>query len=171
MDRTLAFGYLVGSLILLGMLGATLVIWYTSEKSLSVTNIVSRKGEILYWLAFLIANTLGTALGDFLSDSSGLGFGGGALLISSLLMLTLTAYYFRLASPVALFWIAFVLTRPFGATFGDLLTKYPAQGGMGLGTLGTSLLLGSLLSIFVVKDWRKHRDIEKQTDWQPEKDA
>ena len=101
--------------------------------------------------SFLFANTLGTALGDFLADDSGLGFAGGATLISLLLVLTLALHYLTRISSIALFWIAFVLTRPFGATFGDLLTKTNAQGGLGLGTLGTSLVLIVLLVVFITR--------------------
>jgi uncharacterized membrane-anchored protein len=152
-DRTLGLGYGIGTFILITLLLITLSIWYFSESSLSVTNIKTRKGEIFYWVAFLIANTLGTALGDFLADSSGLGFAGGAVLISSLLALTLLAYFFTKISPIALFWIAFVLTRPFGATFGDLLTKSPDKGGLGFGTFGASLILTTLLVVFVAKSF------------------
>ena len=153
MDRTMGLGYAAGSVILVVLLAVTLAAWYFSEKSLSVTNIRTRRGEIFYWVAFLFANTLGTALGDFLADSSGLGFAGGAILISSLLVLTLAGHYFTRISSIALFWIAFVLTRPFGATFGDLLTKSHAQGGLGLGTQGTSLVLVALLAVFVAGSW------------------
>ncbi|MDD3119054.1 MAG: hypothetical protein PHQ27_07745, partial [Victivallales bacterium] len=155
MDRTLGLGYATGSLILLALLWITLTAWYYREASLSVTAIETRQGEIFYWTAFLIANTLGTALGDFLADSSGLGFAGGAILISSLLVLTLAAHYLTRISSVVLFWIAFVLTRPFGATFGDLLTKPTAHGGLGLGTMGTSVVLIMLLVVFVMKSRHK----------------
>lgn len=123
MDRTLGLGYATGSAILVSLLTVTLIIWKQVEKSLSVTNIKSTRGEIFYWTAILFSNTLGTALGDFLADDSGLGFGGGAVLIGSLLAVTVLLYYFTKVSHVILFWLAFVLTRPFGATFGDLLTK------------------------------------------------
>jgi len=168
MDRTLGLGYGLGSMILLVLLGITLSAWYFSESSLSVTNIKTLKGEIFYWIGFLIANTLGTALGDFLADSSGLGFAGGAVLISFLLGLTLAAHYFTRISSIALFWIAFVLTRPFGATFGDLLTKSHTQGGLGLGTLGTSLILSALLIIFVARSWINLSVIEGRSELLPE---
>lgn len=164
MDRTLGLGYGIGSIVLVTLLGITLIAWYFSESSLSVTNIKTLKGEIFYWIGFLIANTLGTALGDFLADSSGLGFSGGAALISTLLGLTLAAHYFTRISPVGLFWVAFVLTRPFGATFGDLLTKSQDHGGLGFGTLGTSLILASLLIIFVGKSWMKLNGAEKRPE-------
>ena len=97
----------------------------------------------------MFSNTLGTALGDFLADDSGLGFGGSALLISALLAVIVLLYFFTKMSRIVLFWIAFVLTRPFGATFGDLLTKPKDHGGLDYGTEGASLILfGILIFIF-----------------------
>ncbi|MFC7670817.1 hypothetical protein ACFQT0_28085 [Hymenobacter humi] len=145
MDRTLGLGYATGALILVSILAVVLGLWRLSEKSLSVSDITTRRGELFYWTAILFSNTLGTALGDFLADDSGLGFGGGALLIGSLLAVVVVAYYFTSISRVLLFWVAFVLTRPFGATFGDLLTKSPADHGLGFGTRGSSLILFGLL--------------------------
>jgi uncharacterized membrane-anchored protein len=149
MDRTLGLGYATGSCILVILLMATLAVWKLTEGSLSVTNVRSRRGEIFYWTAILFSNTLGTALGDFLADDSGLGFMGGAALIGSLLLLALLAYFFTRISRIILFWIAFVLTRPFGATFGDLLTKPTEKGGLDFGTLGSSAILFGILIIMV----------------------
>lgn len=150
MDRTLGLGYATGALILVTILVVVLGLWRLTEKSLSVSDITSRRGELFYWTAILFSNTLGTALGDFLADDSGLGFGGGALLIGSLLALVILAHYFTKISSVLLFWIAFVLTRPFGATFGDLLTKPVSKNGLGFGTQGSSLILLGLLVGLVV---------------------
>jgi len=150
MDRTLGLGYATGSLILVSCLIVILAVWRYSEKSLSVDNIRTTKAEIFYWIAILVSNTLGTALGDFLADTSGLGFLGGAVLIATLLGLVVIAYYFTQINRVVLFWVAFVLTRPFGATFGDVLTKPVEKGGLNLGTLGSSLVLASLLVAFIV---------------------
>ena len=149
MDRTLGVGYATGSAILVSLLVATLIAWRVKEKSLSVTNIKSLRGEVFYWTAILFSNTLGTALGDFLADDSGLGFGGGALLIGGLLGLLVLAYFFTKLSHVVLFWSAFVLTRPFGATFGDLLTKTHEKGGLNFGTIGSSLILFAILTLLV----------------------
>lgn len=157
MDRSLGLGYLTGSLILVSTLIMMLSIWYYSEKSLSVTNVHSRKVEIFYWLTILVSNTLGTALGDFLADDSGLGFGGGALLIGSLLLVLCVLFFLTKISRVLLFWFAFVLTRPFGATLGDLLTKSVDKGGLNLGTIGSSLVLGSILVILIGNEWFKER--------------
>jgi len=163
MDRTLGLGYATGCLVLAGLLTTTLIIWKLTEKSLSVTDIKSRRGEIFYWIAILFSNTLGTALGDYLSDNSGLGFAGGAILIGSLLGLLILAYYFTKISHVFLFWVAFVLTRPFGATFGDLLTKTHEKGGLNFGTIGSSLILFSILAVLVAISVIKLRKEEKET--------
>jgi len=155
MDRTIGLGYATGSLILISILLVTFLIWYLSEKSLSVVNITSIKGELFYWIAILFSNTLGTALGDFLADSSGLGFAGGAILIGSCLVIIVALTYFTNISRIALFWIAFVLTRPFGATLGDFFTKPLSKGGLNFGTIGSSIILASILLIFIVIASRK----------------
>ena len=160
MDRTLGLGYATGSLILVSILCITLFIWRLSEHSLSVTTITTRRGELFYWTAILFSNTLGTALGDFLADNSGLGFAGGALLIGSILLLLIAAYYFTKLSTILLFWLAFVLTRPFGATFGDLLTKTNANGGLGFGTQGSSLILFSVLVLLLIYSSFRNRRSE-----------
>ena len=149
MDRSLGLGYVRGSLCLLTLLVAILTFWYFAVGSLSVERVRTRKVEMLYWIAILVSNTLGTALGDFLSDSSGLGFAGGALLISCLIGLIVLAYYFTSIPHVILFWVAFVLTRPFGATVGDILTKSHAKGGLDFGTIDSSLVLLSILGILI----------------------
>ncbi len=149
MDRTLGLGYASGSLILISLLASVLLIWRRTEKSLSVEHIVSRRAELFYWGAILVSNTLGTALGDYLADDSGLGFAGGALLIGSLLAVVAAAYYRTHLSRVALFWVAFVLTRPFGATLGDVLTKSTDKGGLDLGTVGSSAVLLTTLTVLV----------------------
>ncbi|MEH1828131.1 MAG: hypothetical protein V7L22_22820 [Nostoc sp.] len=150
MDRTLGLGYAVGSMILATILLAILAFWRFSVGSLSVNNVKTLKIELLYWSAILFSNTLGTALGDFLADSSGLGFAGGSLLIAALLTLVLAAYYYTQISQVMLFWIAFVLTRPFGATLGDILTKPHAKGGLDFGTIGSSIVLVSILGVCII---------------------
>jgi uncharacterized membrane-anchored protein len=149
MDRTLGLGYASGSMILIGLLIAIFAIWRSSEKSLSVDNIHTTKGELFYWTAILISNTLGTALGDFLADDSGLGFAGGALLIGSVISVIALAKFYTKISSVLLFWLAFVLTRPFGATLGDFLTKTHDKGGLDFGTIGSSLVLSAILLALV----------------------
>lgn len=164
MDRTLGLGYANGSLILVSLLIAILIIWKLTEKSLSVTNIKSLRGEIFYWAAILFSNTLGTALGDFLADNSGLGFAGGAILIGTLLAIIVLLFYFTKVSHVILFWLAFVLTRPFGATFGDLLTKTHEKGGLNFGTIGSSIILFSILTLLVLASIiKKNKEINTTT--------
>ncbi len=150
MNRTLKFGYTTGSALLITILLAIFAYWRFSEGSLSVNNIQTRKVEILYWTAILFSNTLGTSLGDFLADTSGLGFAGGALLIAGLLAIVLAAHYFTQISGVTLFWVAFVLTRPFGATLGDVMTKPYAKGGLNFGTVGSSIVLLSILLVCIL---------------------
>jgi len=163
MDRTLELGYATGSFVLVTCLALVLVVWRLSEKTLSVDDIHTRKAETFYWTAILVSNTLGTALGDFLADDSGLGFLGGALLIGSLLGVLALAYRFTHANRVLLFWLAFVLTRPFGATFGDFLTKSVEKGGVGFGTVGSSLVLGTLLVGLVAYSSARERRIPRGT--------
>lgn len=161
MDRTLGLGYATGSMILVLLLFITLIVWKSTEKSLSVTNIKSLRGEGFYWTAILISNTLGTALGDYLADDSGFGFAGGAVLIGSLLVCIMMANYFTKISHVVLFWLAFVLTRPFGATFGDLLTKPLEKGGLNFGTTGSSLILFVILAVLVIISVIKNNSVSK----------
>lgn len=156
MDRTAGLGYTTGTTILLGALLAVLATWKLAEGSLAVTGIRTRRAEIFYWCAILASNTLGTALGDFLAHDSGLGFGGGALLIGGVIGLVALAYAFTPISRVALFWAAFVLTRPFGATIGDVLTKTPAEGGIGFGTIGSSLVLAGMLIAVILLTSRRN---------------
>jgi uncharacterized membrane-anchored protein len=150
MDRTLGLGYAKGSLILVTLLLMVFGVWKLSGYSLSVEKIWSFKVECLYWIAILFSNTLGTALGDFLADDSGLGFAGGALLIGGLIAVIALAAFYTNISKVVLFWLAFVLTRPFGATMGDFLTKPHGKGGLDFGTIGSSAILAGVLALLVI---------------------
>ncbi len=167
MDRTLGLGYTTGSVLLVTLLMVILALWHWSVGSLSVENISKPRTEIFYWTAILFSNTLGTALGDFLADSSGLGFFGGAILIGSVLALVVAAHYWTKISSILLFWIAFILTRPFGATFGDLLTKSTAKGGLDFGTIGSSAILAGILAILItvalVKERREWKALSDAT--------
>jgi len=165
MDRTLELGYLNGSLILVALLVTTLAAWKANTGSLSVASIDNGKSEIFYWTAILFSNTLGTALGDFLSDSSGLGFQGGAFLIGSLLIIISLTYFFSRVSRVFLFWTAFILTRPYGAEIGDLLTKPEDKGGLNLGTLNSSLVLLAILGFYIfLAVMKQHKKIPLAVD-------
>ena len=158
----LGLGYATGSAILLGLLLSILFVWRLTEKSLSVTNVRSVRAEVVYWSAILVSNTLGTSLGDYLADDSGLGFMGGAALIGGVIAVIVVVYLaakrLGLASAglnVALFWAAFVLTRPFGATMGDVLTKNADKGGLGFGTVGSSAVLAVILVAVILYTMRK----------------
>lgn len=150
MDRTLGLGYAKGALLLVTALALVLATWRLTEGSLSVSSIRTTRSELFYWVAILVSNTLGTALGDYLADDSGLGFLGGAALIGGLIAVVALAARFTRVDRVLLFWAAFVLTRPFGATFGDLLTKPIERGGLNFGTIGSSAVLAALLVGFVL---------------------
>jgi uncharacterized membrane-anchored protein len=156
MDRTLHLGYVAGSLILVLILASVLTLWRLTIGSLSVDNIRNFRVELFYWTAILVSNTLGTAMGDFLADTSGLGFAGSALLISGIIAAIALAYFYTRASHTLLFWMAFVLTRPLGATFGDFLTKAPVKGGLGFGTIGSSAVLALILIGCLYFSWKKH---------------
>lgn len=149
MDRTLGLGYATGSMILIAILVGIFAAWRLSGDSLNVTKVQTFRGEMFYWMAILFSNTLGTALGDYLADDSGLGFAGGALLIGSTIAVVVLLKYFTKISSVLLFWVAFVLTRPFGATLGDFLTKSHEKGGLDFGTIGSSLVLAGVLVVMI----------------------
>jgi uncharacterized membrane-anchored protein len=144
-DRSLGVGYVGGSLILFAILMATLAIWKLVVGSVSVNTIVSPKAETFYWLTILFSNTLGTALGDFLADS-GLGYEGAAVVFAGLLALIAAAYFRTRVSHTLLFWMAFILTRPLGATVGDMLTKPHADGGLDLSRITSS----AVIAVFII---------------------
>jgi uncharacterized membrane-anchored protein len=130
---------------------------------LAVERISSLRAETFYWVAILASNTLGTALGDFLADSERIGFLGANILITAILVLVLLATLFTNIPRVPLFWIAFVLTRPYGATFGDVLTKSPDEGGTGFGTVGASLIMAAILAIFIIyTTWNRDKVVEAE---------
>ncbi|WP_405721937.1 hypothetical protein OG607_10940 [Streptomyces sp. NBC_01537] len=137
----LGLGYPVGAAILISILIGIFAVWKYTGMTFVIRDIVTFRGEALFWSAILVSNTLGTSMGDFLSDSSGLGYAGGALLISGLLAVLLVLMRVPAVPNVVLFWIGFVLTRPLGATAGDFLTKPVAKGGLDLGTAGSSAVL------------------------------
>jgi len=143
-DRSLGIGYVGGSLILLAILLLVLGLWRFTLGSVSVNDIASPRAEIFYWLTIFFSNTLGTALGDFLADA-GLGYEGGALVFAAALALVAAAYFFTKASHTLLFWLAFILTRPLGATVGDILTKPLADGGLALGRIVSSLVIAIVI--------------------------
>lgn len=141
----LGLGYPTGAAILVTLLIAIFLAWRYTGLPFAIRDIDTFRGEALFWAAILVSNTLGTSMGDFLSDSSGLGYSGSALLITATLAALLALKYVPAVPNVALFWAAFVLTRPLGATAGDLLTKPTTKGGLDLGTLGSSAVLLTVL--------------------------
>jgi uncharacterized membrane-anchored protein len=157
MDRTLGLGYAAGSAIIATVLVLVLVAWRWTMGSLSVDRISDPKTEMFYWFAILASNTLGTALGDYLVDSSGLGYGTVNLIISGAIALIIAAYFWTRISRTVLFWAAFVLTRPFGATMGDLLTKSREKGGLAFGTVGSSAVLFVVLVAAIMWSIRNAR--------------
>jgi len=131
-DRSLGIGYPGGSALLAALLAASLVVWRLSEGTVSVDSVTTPRVEVFYWATILFSQTLGTALGDWMADSNGLGYSGGALLFGAALAALALAYYATNLSRVALFWGAFILTRPLGATLGDWLDKPEALGGLAI---------------------------------------
>ncbi len=148
-DRTFGLGYIWGSAILLIGLLATLAVWYLRDGDLSVDPIVRKDAEVTFWIAVLFSNSLGTAFGDFLVDVINLSYLQGAMVTIGVIAVVLVLHYLKAMNDIALFWIAFVFTRPFGATFGDLLTKPLQKGGLDLGTYWGSLVSLGLIVIFV----------------------
>jgi uncharacterized membrane-anchored protein len=144
-DRSLGIGYLGGSLLLLACVLVSLGLWYAVEGSVSVTTVSTPRVEAFYWITITFSQTLGTALGDWVADA-GLGFGGGALLFSALLVIVAAAYYRTRISHVLLFWTAFILTRPLGATVGDFFDKPFAQGGLNV----SRPLASAIIAAFIV---------------------
>ncbi|MGW6483076.1 COG4705 family protein [Streptomyces sp. NPDC055059] len=141
----LGLGYPTGAAILISILLVIFAVWKATGMTFQIRDIVTFRGEALFWSAILVSNTLGTSMGDFLSDSSGLGYAGGALLVSGALAVLVALMKVPVVPNVLLFWIAFVLTRPLGATAGDFLTKPVAKGGLNLGTAGSSAVLLAVL--------------------------
>ena len=144
-DRSLGIGYVGGSSILFALLMASLGLWYWSLGSVSVNTVTSPKAETFYWVTILFSQTLGTALGDFLADTGGLGYEGGAVVFGAGLAIVAAAYFYANISHTLLFWCAFILTRPLGATVGDLLDKPVADGGLAWGRFSASAALAAFI--------------------------
>jgi uncharacterized membrane-anchored protein len=145
-DRSLGIGYTGGSSILLMCLLTVLGLWYWSLGSLSVATVSTPKVEAFYWAAITFSQTLGTALGDWMADSTGLGYQGGALVFAAALAIVAALYYWMNVSRVLLFWTAFILTRPLGATVGDFLDKPVSHGGLDL----SRPLASAVIAIFIL---------------------
>ena len=140
-DRSLGIGYAGGTSLLFALLIGSLAIWYRSLGSIAVTTVSNPKSETFYWVTIMFSQTLGTALGDWTSDSAGFGYGGSAILFSLLLALIVALYLWTKLSRTLLFWAAFILTRPLGAVVGDFLDKPILSGGLALSRYSASAVL------------------------------
>jgi uncharacterized membrane-anchored protein len=168
--RSLGIGYTGGSAVLLACLLAVLGLWYLTQGSISVETVNTPKVELFYWTAITFSQTLGTALGDWMADTSGVGYAGGALVFASGLALLTAAYYWTDVSRVFLFWAAFILTRPLGATVGDFLDKPLEHGGLALSRPVASLVIAIVMVgcilIFPQRAGGHPKRSEKSTDTQ-----
>lgn len=149
------FGYIYSSAILFCGVLAVLFAWWKTSGRVEFENITTRRDEVFYWLTILVSNTLGTALGDFMADDMKLGFQGGAMVFAFLLALVAAAHFGTKISKSVLFWAAYVLTRPLGATLGDTLTKPHAQGGFDLSRIASSLVIAAIMIVAIVLTSRK----------------
>lgn len=149
-DRSLGIGYLGGSLSLFALVIATLSTWKKSLGTIDTKSVTTPKAEAFYWTAIMFSQTLGTALGDWMADSTSLGYNGSALLIAAVLGIIATLYYRTKVSHVTLFWTAFILTRPLGATVANSLDKPIAHGGLGISDLTITAALATIMVICLV---------------------
>jgi uncharacterized membrane-anchored protein len=157
LDRTLGLGYPKSSAMLFCGVIAVLVAWRYTTGAIAYDHISTRNNEIFYWVTILVSNTLGTALGDFVATSTGLGFERGALIFAGLIALVAAAHYFTNLSESLPFWSAYVLTRPLGATLGDILTKPHPEGGLALGRITSSVAIAAVMIILVAVTSRPER--------------
>ncbi len=158
MDRTLGLGYALGSLILFSCLLLTLFLWHRIEKGIKVYPITQTRVEVFYWIAILFSNSLGTAFGDYLSDNVGLSYLAGAGVTAGIIIIVVLVHYFTKINEVLLFWIAFIFTRPFGATFGDFLTKPLEKGGLSFGRGTAALIAGGILAVIIFYSNKKDNE-------------
>jgi uncharacterized membrane-anchored protein len=163
-DRTLKMGYVKSSIILFFCVIAVLIVWKLTTGDIKFNRIIGKKNEAFYWFAILVSNTLGTALGDFTATSLGLGFERGALVFSGLLVVVGGLYFFTQIPASVLFWSAYVLTRPLGATLGDVLTKSFSEGGFHIDRFLATLIIGVVIVISVVLSSPEHFAKRKKED-------
>jgi uncharacterized membrane-anchored protein len=159
MNRTAGVGYTGGAIILTTGLAIVFLIWWRSGQTLDVENVATFRGELLFWIAIVFSNSLGTSSGDFLADSLGLGFRDSALILSAIMLVLLAGHYFTRINAMVWFWITFVLTRPLGATAGDFLSKPRDHGGLAWGTIWTSATLLAVLiavTVYQIIHIRRH---------------
>ncbi|MGB9248880.1 MAG: hypothetical protein WCC28_03735 [Mycobacterium sp.] len=173
-DRSLGIGYTGGSLLLLFCLLATLGLWHRSEGTVSVNTVSTPKVEAFYWATITFSQTLGTALGDWLADTRGFGYERGALVFIAALMAVVVLYYWTGVSRVTLFWVAFILTRPLGATVGDFIDKPVAHGGLALSRpLASAVIAAIIVVLLVILPQRpgRHPSQEPRTAAEAQSDA
>src|SRR5205085_4596304 len=154
LDRTVGLGYVKSSIMLFGGVLVVLFVWHRVMGRIEFEDITDRRDEVFYWLTILVSNTLGTALGDFTADDAGLGFERGALVFAALIALVAALHFFTKISDSVLFWAAYILTRPLGATLGDTLTKPHADGGLELSRITSSLVIAALMIVTVILTYR-----------------
>ena len=157
LDRTAHLGYAWGSLLLVVCLFSALFFWKKKYGNLEVYPITDKTKELYFWIAVLFSNSLGTAFGDFLSDNLGLGFLHGAMVTGAIILVVVLTHYFTKLNRIVLFWIAFIFTRPFGATFGDFLTKPKALGGMNFSRLTSSLVCVGIIAVLIFFEHRRNQ--------------
>ncbi|HVT23383.1 MAG TPA: hypothetical protein VHD95_02055 [Rhizomicrobium sp.] len=148
-DRSLGIGYPGGSLLLFALVMISLAVWYRAEGTVSVQTVNTPRVEAFYWITITFSQTLGTALGDWAADS-GLGYGGGALVFGAFLAVIAALYFWSRVSHVLLFWAAFILTRPLGATVGDFFDKPLAQGGLNVSRPLATAILGAIILALIL---------------------
>ena len=164
MDRTLGLGYVKSSAMLLCLVIAILVVWRFTTGRIRVDDITSTRDETFYWVTILVSNTLGTALGDFVASTAEIGFERGTLVFAGLIGLVAAAYYFTRIPHNLLFWAAYVLTRPLGATLGDTLTKPHEEGGLELGRITSSLVIAAAMVILIAVTSLRRRGQHRELD-------
>lgn len=146
-DRSLGIGYAGGTVLLVSLLAASLLLWYRTLGSVAVDTVALPRSEMFYWLTIMFSQTLGTALGDWTADSAGLGYGGGAVVFGVMLALIAVAYLRTRISHTLLFWAAFILTRPLGAVVGDFLDKPVAEGGLAFSRYSATAALVTVIAL------------------------
>ncbi len=166
LDRTLKLGYVKSSIFELALVLVVLAVWHRATGAIEVDRITTRKHEIFYWLTILVSNTLGTALGDFVATDAGLGFQRGALVFAALIAVVALAHRFTRISGAVLFWAAYVLTRPLGATLGDTLTKPHDAGGLNFGRIMSSLVIAAGMVLLIATT-----SLRKRTEVSPDATA
>jgi uncharacterized membrane-anchored protein len=158
-NYTSGLGQLTGALILGSGLAVVLLVWWRSGQTLNVENVATLTGEVLFWIAVIFSNSLGTSTGDYLAGGLGVGLGPAALMLTAAMLVLLAAHYFTKINGILLFWIAFILTRPWGAEVGNILSRSRDHGGLGLGNAGASAILIAILVALVgyqIVDVRRH---------------